>query len=144
MKLVLNSRVFYSHFFSQVTQRPATAGALFKSSMIALVEKLVAKVITLQHNTKTQAVFKITDIVLPLLRRNRSMYGALSPTISNQQLCLTRNESVTRSVENEIRNVFENKLFGILSTLYLFSLPSPGLSCLEFAVPGSKCVWTGY
>ena len=94
-------------FLLQVTQRPATAGALFKSSMIALVEKLVAKVITIQHKTKTRAIFKITDIVLPFLRRNRSMYGALSPTISNQHLCLTRNESVTRSVENEIRNVLE-------------------------------------
>lgn len=32
-------------FPCQVTQRPATAGALFKASMIALVEKLAAKVV---------------------------------------------------------------------------------------------------
>lgn len=111
-----------------MTQRPATAGALFKSSMVALVEKLVAKVITSQRNTKKRAVFNSTDIVWPFFRRNRSMYGALSRTISNQQLCLTRNESVTRSVENEIRNVFENKLFGILSTLICFLCFRPFVS----------------
>ena len=66
-------------FLLQVTQRPATAGALFKSSMIALVEKLVAKVITLQHNTKRRVVFKLTDIVLPFLPQKPFYVRCIKP-----------------------------------------------------------------
>lgn len=37
--------ICFLSFLYQVTQRPATAGALFKASMIALVQKLAAKVV---------------------------------------------------------------------------------------------------
>ena len=37
--------LFSLSFLYQVTQRPASAGALFKASMIALVQKLAAKVV---------------------------------------------------------------------------------------------------
>lgn len=62
-----------------MTQRPATAGALFKSSMVALVEKLVAKVITSQRNTKKRAVFNSTDIVWPFLPQKPFYVRCIKP-----------------------------------------------------------------
>lgn len=49
----------------QVTQRPPTAGALFKASMIALADKLAAKVrLDLSQEVDTSAQFFIGWIAL--------------------------------------------------------------------------------